>query len=124
MRGSAARLPTLAIAALLFVAGPASRPGSPGFGLTSPSDRAESLAVLPFGEAPFTFFMARLTVGELLRGIERFRPLPPTMALAVLGCMLSGALLWLSPPRSRGSRRLLWRVWRLAGPRAPPLQLA
>ena len=83
-------LPTLA--ALLLVAAPASRPGSPALAPAQSGDRAETLGVLPFGEA-LVLGTVRFSVSEF-RGTERSRHLPDAAELAALGGLLaSGRLL-------------------------------
>ena len=118
-RGVAARLLIPVLAVLLLVAAPAARPGAP----TRPGDRAEAFGVLPFGEGLVTS-PAWLSTGEISRGIERSRPLPFPLALATLGNLLAAVVCWRPLLKLRGSRRSPSPLRRIAGPRAPPLQLA
>lgn len=118
-RGVAARLLMTVLAVLLLVATPAARSGAP----TRPGDRAEAFGVLPFGEGLVTS-TAWLSIGEFSRGIERSRPLPFPLALAALGNLLAVAVCWSSALKLQGSQRSPWPLRRIAGPRAPPLQLA
>jgi hypothetical protein len=118
-RGVAARLLMPVLAVLLLVAAPAARPGVP----TRPGDRAEAFGVLPFGEGLVTN-TARLSIGEFSRGIERSRPLSFPLGLAALGNLLALAVCWSSAVKLQGSQGSPSSLHRLAGPRAPPLQLA
>lgn len=122
-RVAAARLLTLALAALLLAAAPSSRAESPDLRPTQAAERGRALDVrLPYGEGLLSS-PAWLT-SEVYRGIDRFRPLSVPIALATLGSLLAGVLSWRAPARLRGSRRSASPPRRVAGPRAPPLQLA
>ena len=114
-------LPTLA--ALLLLAAPASRPGSPALLPAQSGDRAETLGVLPFGEA-LVLGAVRLSVSEFSRGTERSRPLPDAAGLAALGGLLAAAVCWRSSSRQARRRTDLFPLRSIAGPRAPPLHLA
>jgi hypothetical protein len=122
-RRVAARLwmPTLAV--LLLIAAPASRPGSSDLAPTQPGDRAEALGALPFGES-LALGASRLSVSEFSRRIERSRALPFAAGLVALGGLLAVAVCWRCLLRKRRSRKVLSPLRRIAGPRAPPLQLA
>jgi hypothetical protein len=119
----AARLLTPALAALLLVAAPSSWGESPDLRPTRAADPREALAVhLPGGDE--LLIMSRLTTSEVYRGIERLRLPSLPIAVAAVGCLLSGVLSWRSPARVRGSRGSLSPPRCFAGRRAPPLQLA
>lgn len=67
--------------------------------------------------------LSRLSVSELRRGIERYRPLPISAALAALGLLGIGLLSWRLPLRRASGQPTYSARSRVAGPRAPPLQL-
>jgi hypothetical protein len=67
--------------------------------------------------------LSRLSVSELRRGIESSRPLPVSAALAALGLLGIGLLSLRFPVRRAGRRPPYSERSRVAGPRAPPLQL-
>ena len=119
----AARLAMPVLVVLLLVAAP-SRPGFADLAQFDAGDRAETLDFLPFGEW-FVTSPPCLSANEFSRGTERSRPLPFQLALAVLGALLAGAACW-RPSRiePRVSRRSSSALHHIAGPRAPPLQLA
>jgi hypothetical protein len=111
-------MPTLA-ALLLATASAARQPGPSDPAPTQAGDHTETFGVVPFGEA-LAFSTSRLSVSEFSR-IERSRPLPGIVAL---GGLLAVAIRWRSSLGQRGSRTGLYPVRRIAGPRAPPFQLA
>ena len=122
-RTVAARLAMLAPVVLLLVAAP-SRPGFADLAQFDAGDRAETLDFLPFGQGLVTS-PPWLSASEFSRGTERSRPLPFQLALAVLAALLAGAARW-RPSRiePRVSQRTSSALHHVAGPRAPPLQLA
>ena len=121
-RRVAARLWTLTLAALLLGAAPASRLGSLDLAPSQLSERAEVLGSLPFGEG-MVLSSARLFVSES-SGIERSQPLFVASGLVALCTLLAVGVSWRSSLLGRRRWTLLSPLRHLAGPRAPPLQLA
>jgi hypothetical protein len=122
-RRFAARLWTLALAAFLLVVAPASWLGSLDLAPIQLGDRANALVGLPFGEG-MVLGTSRLSIGEFSREIERSRPLTAAAGLISLGVLLAAIACRSSSLRGRRGRTLLSPLRRIAGPRAPPLQLA
>jgi hypothetical protein len=122
-RRVAARLLTQALAVFLLVVAPASRLGSSDLAPNQLGDRAEALEGLPFGEG-MVLGTSRLSVGEFSREIERSRPHAAAAGLIALGVLLAAIACRGSSLRGRRGRTLLSPLRRIAGPRAPPLQLA
>jgi hypothetical protein len=120
---AAARLLTPALAVLLLAAAPSSRTESPDLGPTHAADPVKALDIgLPYGEGLLST-TAWLT-SEVYRGIERFRPLSVPIAVAALGSLLAGLSSRSSPVTLHASPSSASPPRRIAGPRAPPLQLA
>jgi hypothetical protein len=122
-RRAAARFWTLGLAAFLLVVAPVSRLGSLDLGPSQPGDRADALEGLPFGEG-MVLGTSRLSIGEFSREIERSRPLTVAAGLIALGVLLAAIACRTSSLRGRRGRTLLSPLRRIAGPRAPPIQLA
>jgi hypothetical protein len=85
-------------------------------------DRSEGWVVHPPQLEGLLSNVPRLSVSELRRGIER-RPLPISAALAALGLLGIGLLSWRFPLKPAGGQPTYSARSRVAGPRAPPLQL-
>ena len=110
-------------AVLLLAAALATTPGSPGSGRTDAGDRFAGFGVLPVGDASVTS-PALASIGALSRGIERSRPVHVPPVAAALAILLAFVVLWRCPlMRGDGAGSVSSRS-RVAGPRAPPLQLA
>jgi hypothetical protein len=122
-RSVVARLWMPTLAALLLATTPAVRPGSSDLAQTRSGDRTEAFGAIPPGE-PLALGTSRLSVSEFSRGIERFRPLAVAAGLVALCGLFAVAVCWRSSLRQRRSRTVLSALRRLAGPRAPPLQVA
>jgi hypothetical protein len=119
-RAARALIPVAALVLLAAVL--ATSAGSPDPGRAVAGDRFIGFGILPTGEGSLTGPEA--SIGEFSRGIERSRPVhvpPVTAALAVL---LASVVFWrcLLGRRERAGSDPARR--RVAGPRAPPLQLA
>lgn len=122
-RVSAARLLTLTLAALLLGAAPSSRAGSLELRPTHETRPGMAPDVrIPHHEGLLS--TAGSLTGEVYRGAERFRPLSGPAALASLSALLTGASALRSPTRPRKNRASTSPPRRVAGSRAPPLQLA
>lgn len=121
-RPVAARLWTLILVALLLGAAPASRLGSFDLAPSRLSERAEVLGSLPSGDG-MVLDSARLFVSES-PGIERSQPLLGATGLVGLWTLLAIAASWGSSLLGRRRWTLPSPLRHLAGPRAPPLQLA
>ena len=122
-RRVAAHFWTLALAAFLLVVAPASQVGSFHLAPIQLGDPADALEGLPFGEG-IVLGTSRLSIGEFSREIERSRPLTAAAGLIALGVLLAAIACRSSSLRGRRGRTLLSPLRRIAGPRAPPLQLA
>lgn len=122
-RRDAARLWITTLATLLLLAALASRQGLTDLASSQSPDGAEALGVLPFDEG-LGLSTSQLSVSEFSRGIERSRPLPFVAGLMALGGLLAVAVCWRSSSRQRRRRDVLSPLRPVAGPRAPPLQLA
>jgi hypothetical protein len=85
-------------------------------------DRAESIAVLLFGDG-LVAGTVRLSWGEFTRDTERSRTLSLPLALSMLGCLLAAPLRWGFRWGPQGRRAFSFPLRRSAGPRAPPIQL-
>lgn len=122
-RGTAARLLTLTLAALLLGAAPSSRAEPQELRPTQETGQGTAPDVrIPYHEGLLS--TAASLTGEVYRGTERFRPLSGLAALASLGALLAGVSSLRSPTRPRKSRCSASPPRRVAGSRAPPLQLA
>jgi hypothetical protein len=122
-RRRAARALISVAAVLLLAAVLATTPGSPDSGRADADDRFAGFGVLPVGEGSLTS-PALGSIGELSRGIERSRPVhvpPVSVALAVL---LAFVVFWRCLLARRDGAGSLSSRQLVAGPRAPPLQLA
>jgi hypothetical protein len=109
-------------AVLLLAAAPVMAHESAYSGRTLAGDRFDRFGVLPIGEGTLTI-TARASIGEFSRGIERSRPVHIPAGAAALTALLAFIVSWrclVGPRWSGGSPSTSQRV---AGPRAPPLQL-
>ena len=121
-RPVAARFWTLILVALLLGVAPASRLGSLDFAPSRLGERPEVFGNHPFGDG-MVLGSARLFVSESSGIEERSLPVSVTAGLVALCTLLAVGASWGSSLLG-GRRPLLSPLERIAGPRAPPLQLA
>jgi hypothetical protein len=108
---------------VLVVGAPSSRPGHADPSRVQTPDRGEGWILnLPQPEGLLSS-LPRLSINEFQRAIERSRPLPNSAAPATLILLGIGVLSWRFPPRRAGHQPPCFARRRVAGPRAPPLQL-
>jgi len=122
-RPVAARFWALTLAALLLGAAPGSRPASLDLAPSQLSERAEVFGSLPFGDG-MVLSSDRLFISESSDGIERSRSLSVAGGVVALYTMLAVGAGWGSSSLGRRRWTPLSLLHRIAGPRAPPLQLA
>jgi hypothetical protein len=113
----------LTLAALLLGAAPAIRLGSLDLAPSHFSEQAEVFGSFPFGDG-MVLSSDRLFTSESSDGIERSRTLSVAGGVVALYTLLAVGVSWSSSPQGRRRWTPLSLLHRVAGPRAPPLQLA
>jgi hypothetical protein len=122
-RRRAARALISVAAVLLLAAALATTSGSPDSGRAVAGERFAGFGILPVGEGSLTS-PALASIGERSRGIERSRPLHVPAVAGSLTILLSFVAFWRCLLGRRDGAGSLPSRQRVAGPRAPPLQLA